>query len=291
MKHDKSLHWTATPNGEFKGKKVAIVGGTGGIGRAFAQRLAALGAQVTVIGRSFRDQNMPGISFVKADLSLMREAARIAEALPAQSFDLVLLTTGVMAGPQREVTSEGLENDLAISYLSRLVVLWGIAGRLAPHADGKKPRVFVWGFPGTNQKANIEDLNSERGYGRMSAHMNTVAGNEALVLDAAERFQGFNTYGMNPGFVKTDIRGKLFGGKNWLYHLVEGLSSVFTKSAEAYAERIIPLLLAPELDQHNGAMFDSKGRAILPSSWLDPVNRQALISRSVELLRARGVSL
>ena len=226
MKRDKNLRWTPSSPSDFRYSQVAIIGGTGGIGRALAQHLATLGAKVTVVGRSFRDQNIPGLTFVEADLSRMQEAARVAEELPAQNLDMVLFTTGVMAGPMHETTNEGLEADLAISYLSRLVILRGIAGRLGqrPSAGGRKPRVFSWGFPGTNQKANLEDLNSERSYGRMSAHMSTVAGNEALVLDATERYAAFSTYGMNPGFVKTDIRGKLFGGKNWLHHLIEGLS-------------------------------------------------------------------
>ncbi|QEL22096.1 hypothetical protein FQV39_05605 [Bosea sp. F3-2] len=158
-----------------------------------------------------------------------------------------------------------------------------------PRAAGKKPRVFIWGFPGTNQKANTEDINSERGYGRMSAHMNPVAGNEALVLDAAERFPNFSTYGMNPGFVKTDIRGKLFGGKNWLYHLLEGLSRAFAKSAEGYAEQIVPLLLAPRARPAQWDHVRQQGARHPALAVAYPDEPSGLISRSPELIRQCGV--
>ena len=44
------------------------------------------------------------------------------------------------------------------------------------------------GFPGTDQTGSIDDFNSERTYSLMTAHSNTVVGNEALVLDAAARY-------------------------------------------------------------------------------------------------------
>lgn len=49
--------------------------------------------------------------------------------LSAETLDPVVLTTGIMAGPKREVTAEGLERDVAISYLSRVAVLREIAPR------------------------------------------------------------------------------------------------------------------------------------------------------------------
>jgi hypothetical protein len=62
---------------DFTGKKVAVVGGTDGLGRSIARLAAERGAQVTVVGRTFRDAAADRIAFVKADLSLMREAARV----------------------------------------------------------------------------------------------------------------------------------------------------------------------------------------------------------------------
>lgn len=50
--------------------KIAITGGTGFIGRHFAQRLAAEGVEVVLLARSIREEfNDPGVTFVASDFS------------------------------------------------------------------------------------------------------------------------------------------------------------------------------------------------------------------------------
>ena len=150
MRRDKNFVWrhVDAQSLDLKGMKVAIVGGTGGIGRALSRFLVSRGAAVLVIGQTFRDSDMPGIEFIKADLSLMREARRVGSLLPAETLDLVIFTTGIFAAPKRQETAEGIERDIAVSYLSRLVMIREIAPRLAKNrpAASMKPRVFVMGF-------------------------------------------------------------------------------------------------------------------------------------------------
>jgi NAD(P)-dependent dehydrogenase (short-subunit alcohol dehydrogenase family) len=73
------------------GRKVALVGGTGGIGRAFSRFLAARGASAISVGRTFRDAGVPGIAFVRADLSDVRESQLVGMALPAETFRIAQL--------------------------------------------------------------------------------------------------------------------------------------------------------------------------------------------------------
>lgn len=147
MKRDNNVTWRRVDPAtlDLKGLKVAIVGGTGGIGRALGRFMAARGADVIVVGRTFRDADVPRIAFINADLELMREAKRVGEVLPAEQLDVVVLTTGIFAAPKRQETTEGIERDMAVSYLSRLVILREIAPRLATtrRAASVKPRVFV----------------------------------------------------------------------------------------------------------------------------------------------------
>lgn len=289
MKRDKTITWYRADAArlDLKGLKVAVIGGTGGIGRAFSRFLASRGANVVVVGQTFRDTDVPGIEFIKADLSLMREARRVGAALPAETLDLVIFTTGIMAGPKREETAEGIERDMAISYLSRLVIL----RKIAPHLGGNrpaarlKPRVFIMGFPGVGQTGNVDDLNTEMNYGRWAAHMNTVAGNEILVLDAATRYPNANFFGLNPGFIKSNIRSNLFGGETLLYRSIEWMTGLMASSTESYAERLAPLLVSPDIEGHSGAMFDRKGQAILPSPKLtDGTYQQSFIAASEALV-------
>jgi NAD(P)-dependent dehydrogenase (short-subunit alcohol dehydrogenase family) len=288
MKRDPSLVWTRVDatSLDLTAWSIAVVGGTGGLGRAVARFAAARGAKVIVVGQTFRDADVPGVQFIQADLSSMREARRVAEALPAETLDLVLFTTGIFAAPKREVTAEGIERDMAVSYLSRLVILRGIASRLGAQrsAASMKPRVFVMGYPGTGQTGRPGDLNAEKSYDGMTVHLNTVAGNEMLVLDAAKRYPSLSVFGLNPGLVKTNIRSNYLGEGTLRFRFVEWMIGLATPSPEKYAERLAPLLVSPDLEGRSGALFDQKGFAILPSPSLTDAHVSGFMAASDALV-------
>lgn len=296
MKKDNGITWQRVDAAslDLKGWKVAVVGGTGGLGRAISKSLAARGASVTVVGQTFRDADVRGIEFVKADLSLMQEAERVARSLPAEQLDLVVFTTGIFAAPQREQTAEGLERDMAVSYLSRLVMLREIGPRLGKNRPAEraklKPRVFVMGYPGTGQAGTLGDLNAEKSYSAMTVHMNTVAGNEVLVLDAVKRYPHATFFGLNPGLIKTNIRDNFFGKDSLKSRIAESIISIFTPSPETYAERITPLLVSSDIEAKSGAMFNQKGVAVLPSPKLvDGAHIGKFLAESEALVaRTRG---
>jgi NAD(P)-dependent dehydrogenase (short-subunit alcohol dehydrogenase family) len=292
MKKDKRIAWRRVDaeSLDLGDWKVAIIGGTGGLGRAMSRHLASRGASVTVVGQTFRDSGVQGLSFVKADLSLMREAKRVAEALGAEQLDLVVFTTGIFAAPERQETAEGIERDMAISYLSRLVMLREMAPRLGKDrpAGRLKPRVFVMGYPGTGQVGTLDDLNAEKSYVAFAVHMTTVAGNEMLVLDAVERYPHATFFGLNPGLAKTNIRDNFFGKESLKSRFVEGLIGLLMPSPETYAERMTPLLVSPDIEGHSGAMFDQKGVAVLPTPRLTDASYVTAFMTASEALVARG---
>jgi NAD(P)-dependent dehydrogenase (short-subunit alcohol dehydrogenase family) len=293
MKRDKNIAWRRVePSSlDVKGMKVAIVGGTGGIGRALSRFMASRGASVVVVGQTFRDSGVPEVEFIKADLSMMREAKRVGEVLPAETLDLVVFTTGIFAAPTRQETTEGLERDMAVSYLSRLVLLREIAPRLGKDrpASRMKPRVFIMGYPGAGQAGTLDDLNAEKSYSAMTAHMNTVAGNEMLVLNAAKRYPNATFFGLNPGLIKTNIRSNLIGADTLRFRLIEWMIGLFTPSPETYAKRITPLLISPDIESHSGAMFNPKGLAIMPSPKLTDSHVKAFLAASEALVSRANV--
>lgn len=271
MKRDTSWDWGRRSEAalDLKGKSIAIVGGTGGIGRGFAQVLSRRGARVTVVGQTFRDNGHPNIEFVPANLESMREAERVGKSLNAEDLDMVLLTTGIFAAPRRQTTSEGIERDMAVSFLSRLVIVRAIASTLGRNrpAPGMRPRIFIWGYPGTGRRGTPGDLNAERSYSMWRVHMNTVAGNEMLVLEGARRYPAVDIFGMSPGILATNIRNNMRkkpGGGGFM----EWFISKTSPTPNEYAERITPLLFSPDLNGHSGAIFDRKGNPSLPSQGL-----------------------
>ncbi len=272
---------------DLSSKKLTVIGGTNGLGRAIAQQALGRGADVTVVGRTLRDAPAARLTFVAADLSSMSEALRLGVELPVESSDVVLFTTGIIAAKTREETPEHVERDVAISYLSRLAVLQGLSPRLgSARADGSpRPRVFVMGSPGTGTTGDPDDLNSEKDYKSMVAHGNTVAGNEALVLGAKDRFPGPAFFGLAPYLVKTGIRSNLLGDGSLAHRLVESAIGVFMQSPETYARRMVPLLFAPELEGRTGLMFGHKSQPILPTRGFDGAYVDRYLSASEALLR------
>lgn len=293
MKRDLSLKWHNVDPGSLRGRRAIVVGGTGGVGRAVSQALAARGAQVTVVGQTFRDADIANISFVQADLSLLKDAERVARELPAEQADLLVFTTGIFAAPKRQVTAEGIERDMAVSYLNRLVMLRNLAPHLGTQRiDGSlHARVFIMGYPGTGQLGTPDDLNSERAYKVMAAHMNTVAGNEALVVNSAHRYPDLGVFGLNPGLIKSSIRSNLMGADSLKHRIMEWLIGKLAPSADDYAARILPLLVSPDLDQRSGVFFNRKAQAILPSEGMNEAYAKRYIAASEALIAKADVSL
>ncbi|WP_288440921.1 SDR family NAD(P)-dependent oxidoreductase [uncultured Pseudomonas sp.] len=296
MKQDKSINWRTSASAvhPLDELRVAVVGGTGGIGQAISRAFVKRGADVTVVGQTFRDVETRRYHFIKADLSSMQDAARVADQLGADDLDMLIFTTGIFAAPERQVTAEGLERDMAVSFLSRMTILKRMAADIgASRADRTfKPRVFVMGYPGTGQiGTDLDDLNAERAYKSFAVHMNTVAGNEMLVLETAEKYPHLNVYGLNPGLIKTSIRDNFFGKGSLKSKLAETLIGFFTLTADEYAERMLPMMVSSGIEFASGGMFDRKANAILPSEGFSREHISTFMTVSEALVARAGVSL
>ncbi|MFJ8027788.1 SDR family NAD(P)-dependent oxidoreductase [Streptomyces sp. NPDC096311] len=272
---------------DLSGKRLLVVGGTNGLGRAVAQQALKNGAHVTVVGRTFRDAPSERLTFVRADLSSLSEAVRLGEDLDVESFDVAYFSLGILAAPEREETPEGIERDMAISYLSRFAVLKGMHSRLgaARPAGVPQPRVFIMGAPGNGMTGDPEDFNSEKNYKPMKAHANTVVGNEALALVGAERLPGPAYFGLNPGFIKTGIRSNYLGEGSFKHRFAEGLVGLFGQSPEDYGRRMVPLLFTEDLEGRTSVMFNSKAQPILPTEGLEGAYADRYLEASEALLQ------
>jgi hypothetical protein len=177
---------------------------------------------------------------------------------------------------------------MAISHLSRFVILREIADKIGNSRTDKstKVRVFIWGFPGGERKADLDDFNSERNYKWSVTHSNTVLGNEALVLESVERFPNVNFFGMNPGIISSNIMSGVLGNNSFLLKFQQIIVGMLFQSAEEYARKIVPLLFSNELEEHSGTMFGRHGDPIYPNPFLsDKVALKSVIDASEKLLK------
>jgi NAD(P)-dependent dehydrogenase (short-subunit alcohol dehydrogenase family) len=133
----------------FPGHRAVVVGGTSGIGKAIALRLAAANFDVTIVGRNreagaeivaaLEAAGSPHPSFISADVSLLQSGSAVVDAwtrgarsaAPATaetpSLSVLVLSQGI-ASLRRDLTSEGIDNKLSLHHYSRV----GLIQRFLP---------------------------------------------------------------------------------------------------------------------------------------------------------------
>src|ERR1700730_8591015 len=169
------------------GKSVLITGGTGGIGKATAIGLAALGARVGITGR---DQarteaaaagiraatGSPAVDVFAADLSAQAEvrrlAARVLDTYPR--LDVLVNNVGGFWA-HRHVTADGLERTFALNHLAPFLLTSLLLDRLAASA----PARIVTISSGAQAKGRIDfdDLQGERDYSGHRAYSQSKLAN------------------------------------------------------------------------------------------------------------------
>jgi len=132
----------------FPGRVALVVGGTAGIGRAVAERLADADYAVVVVGRDAargaevvascagRGSKRGGHSFIACDASRIASVRAVAAAVAAQhpTVDALVLTQGIASIAGRTETPEGLDVKLSLHFFSRVAFIQALlpALRAAP---------------------------------------------------------------------------------------------------------------------------------------------------------------
>ena len=138
-----------TETGERKGmslhgKTALITGGTSGIGRAVAERLARDGAEVIIVGRD-RPRGREVVAaieadggqaqFLAADLASFGEVRRLAEEM--SDVDVLVNNAGVAAGgPTDQTTEEAFDVTFDVNVKAPFFLTAAIAPRMAAKGGG-----------------------------------------------------------------------------------------------------------------------------------------------------------
>jgi NAD(P)-dependent dehydrogenase (short-subunit alcohol dehydrogenase family) len=288
---------------DLRGKTALVTGGTDGIGKEVARGLVHRGIGVIVVGRDrakggrvereFRDSvENSDIHFIRADLSLMREANRLADEVAGRwsALHYLIHSAGVVRG-HRELTADGVESNFAINYLSRFVLtrrllpLLGAAGQ-----PGGAARIVIVSGVGLNGTIYFDDVNLTTNFTTIRALKQFQYANSVFTVELARRLSASDDRPavtiacLNPGVVKTNIRREFPLWMRWLVPLV--LDPLLAQTPREAAESTLRLLLAEHLEGQSGTLFRKirKFKQLTPSDRvLDPEEGRRLWDLSEQL--------
>jgi len=258
-------------------KTVLITGGTSGIGRKTAEKLAALDFNVYIIGRSeaacrqtleqLKNINPGGThGYYLCDLYLQKNiletAAHIRNDLPR--LDVLLNNAGAVHA-RRELTGEGLEKTFALNHMAYFTLTTALLPLLLHSAPARIVNVSS----GSHYKGKIEfdNLQGEKDYFVLSAYEKSKLMNVLFTLELARRYNPAQLTAncLHPGKVRTKIGTKntnAFMGAAWnTFALLSGISE------DKGAETSVFLASAEELNGVSGRYFDeSREKDPLPDA-------------------------
>ena len=263
-------------DGPMAGRTVLVTGGSGGIGRATALGLAAMGAHVAITGRdrgrtedAAREIRAAGggqVDVFVADLSVQSEVRRLADEVLQQPFP------DRCAGQQRRRVLEhpARHRRRARAHLRRQPSRAVPAHQPAPRpADGERPGP---GGHGLLQRAgqgriDFDDLQGERSYSGARAYNQSKLANVLFTYELARRLRGtaVTANALHPGVVST-----AFGAEDpaTVQRVFIPFLRPFMKTPAQGAATSIHLASAPDLEQVTGRYFaDSKPKRSSPRSY------------------------
>jgi NAD(P)-dependent dehydrogenase (short-subunit alcohol dehydrogenase family) len=252
-----------------RGKRVVLTGGTGGIGLAAARQLAALGADLTIVGRSAQRAQAATASISRsvdvliANLASQAEVRRLAAELLQRypRIDVLINNAGAIFGSRR-LSVDGIELTWATNHLAPFLLTTLLVERLV----ASTPARIITTASAAHYRAQIpfEDLQADRSYGSLGfgRYGGTKLANILFTRELARRLEGSGVSAncFHPGFVGTG-----FNHNNGpLMRLGMFVSQLFARSPEKGAETLVWLADSPEVSAISGAYFMDR-REVRPS--------------------------
>ncbi len=279
------------------GGKVALVtGGTSGIGKATAMALAAMGADVVVVGRDrergegaaaeIRAQTGARVDLALADLASQAGVRGLADEFKSRydRLDVLVNNAGLVQSTRTE-TVDGLETTFATNHLAPFLLTNLLLDMLKESAPSRVVTVSSeaerWG------NIDFDDLQSKKRYRGFPVYGMTKLANIMFTYELAERLQGTGVTAtcMHPGAVNTR-----FGTNNWgPMTILFRLFKPFMRTPEQGADTVIWLAASPEVEGVSGRYYADR-KPIEPKKIANaPAARRRLWEES-ERLTGVGVA-
>ena len=254
-------------NASMAGRTVLITGGTGGIGKATAIGLAALGARVAITGRDLGRAEVtaadirlatgnPDVDTFAADLSSQAEVRRLAaEVLDAYPRLDVLVNNVGGSWATRHVTADGLERTFAVNHLAAFLLTNLLLDRLKASAPARV--VTVSSNAHARGRIDFEDLQGERTYSEQQAYPQSKLASVLFTYELARLLAGTGVTAtvLHPGLVRT-----AFGAEDpgLIFRVLVPFLRPLMKTPQQGAATSIHLASSPALDGVTGTYFANR---------------------------------
>ncbi len=200
------------------GKCFVVTGANTGLGFEVSRVLAARGARVLLacrdqvkaeaamarISQANPKANLAFLPFDQADLTSVRTAAELAAKEPR--VDVLVNNAGVMSPPLMR-TKQGFELQFGVNHLG----CFALTALLLPKlSDTKGARVVVTSsIAHRGAKIDWDDLNAEKGYGRIRRYAASKLANALFFYELDRRLRAsgspITAVGCHPGIATTDL--------------------------------------------------------------------------------------
>jgi retinol dehydrogenase 14 len=252
-------------SGPMAGRTVLVTGGSGGIGRATALGLAAMGAQLAICGWDrestegaaveVRAAGGGPVEVFVADLSSQSEVRRLAgEVLQRLSRIDVLVNNVGGYWNTRHVTADGLERTFALNHLAPFLLTNLLLDRLTHSAPARV--VTVSSNAHAQGRIDFDDLQGERSYSGARAYSQSKLANVLFTYELARRLPATSVTAnaLHPGVVRTSLGAEDPGG---VQRRFVPLLRPFMKAPAQGAATSIHVASAADLEQVTGRYFAS----------------------------------
>ena len=249
------------------GKSVLVTGGTGGIGKATAIGLAALGARVGITGRDpARTQaaaagiraatGNAAVDVFAGDMSAQAEVRRLAAQVAGTYPRLDVLVNNVGGfWAHRHVTADGLEHTFALNHLAPFLLTNLLLDRLTASAPARI--VTVSSGAQARGRIDFDDLQGERNYSGQRAYSQSKLANVMFTYELARRLEGTGVTAtvLHPGVVRTS-----FGAEDQAAHfaVLIRMARPFMKTAAQGAVTPVYLACSPQVEGVTGRYFANR---------------------------------
>ncbi len=249
------------------GKTVLITGGTGGIGRATAIRLASMGARVGIVGRDLgRAQRAAAeicsesgnavVDAFGADMSSQAEVRRLARDVLAGYPRLDVLINNVGGfWSHRHVTADGLERTFALNHLAPFLLTSLLLDRLIASAPARI--VTVSSSAQSMGTIAFDDLMGELKYSGQQAYNQSKLANVMFTYELARRLAGtgVTATALHPGMTNTSFSAE---DPSRLFAPLVMVMRPFMKKPERAADTPVYLASSPAADGLTGEFFANR---------------------------------